>query len=307
MTSDLDERLRRANAPAEEALRLGPFYRGKMQTFPKCPVRGSEDLSIWYTPGVAAQSRAIHANPDLVYEHTNKANHVAIVSDATRVLGLGDIGPLAGLPVMEGKALLFKVLGGVDATPLCLATTDADELVRAVEMLAPSFGGVNLEDIAQPKCFDVLGRLRGALDIPVWHDDQEGTATVVLAGLQASLELVGKRLGALKLALIGCGAANTASYRLLVTAGADPRGIVVCDRKGTLHAQREDEPELRARFPNKWRMCEETNGERVVGGIREALRGADACIAFSASGPNVIRPEWVKEMAPDAIVFACAN
>jgi malate dehydrogenase (oxaloacetate-decarboxylating) len=307
MASERDERERRANAPAEEALRLGPFYRGKMQTLPKCPVRGSDDLAIWYTPGVAAQSRAIHANPELVYEHTNRANHVAIVSDATRVLGLGDIGPLAGLPVMEGKALLFKLLGGVDATALCLATKDPDELVRAVEWLAPSFGGVNLEDIAQPKCFDVLARLRDSLDIPVWHDDQEGTATVVLAGLRNALELVGKRLSAVKIALIGCGAANTASYRLLVAAGVDPRGVVVCDRKGALHPKRADATELRTRFPVKWRICEETNSERVTGGIREALRGADACIAFSAPGPGVILPEWIRDMAHDAIVFACAN
>jgi malate dehydrogenase (oxaloacetate-decarboxylating) len=307
MTNPQNERERRAHEPGEEALRLGAFYRGKMQTLPKCPVRGLPDLAIWYTPGVAAQSRAIHADPARVYELTNKTNHVAIVSDATRVLGLGDIGPLAGLPVMEGKALLFKLLGGVDATALCLATKDPAELVRAVELLAPSFGGVNLEDLAQPKCFDVLARLRGALDIPVWHDDQEGTATVVLAALRGALEIVGKRLGALKIALIGCGAANTASVRLLVSAGADPRGMVVCDRRGALHARRSDEAELRAHFPNKWRMCEETNAEGVTGGIREALRGADVCIAFSAPGPGVIAPEWVKAMAPDAVVFACAN
>jgi malate dehydrogenase (oxaloacetate-decarboxylating) len=307
MPSEQGERERKANAPAEEALRLGPFYRGKMQTLPKCPVRGLEDLAIWYTPGIAAQSRAIHADPALVYEHTNKGNHVAIVSDATRVLGLGDIGPLAGLPVMEGKALLFKLLGGVDATALCLATKDPDELARTVELLAPAFGGVNLEDIAQPKCFDVLARLKGVLDIPVWHDDQEGTATVVLAALRSALEIVGKRIGALKIAWIGCGAANTASVRLLVSAGADPRGMVVCDRRGVLHAKRSDEAELRARFPNKWRMCEETNGDGVTGGIRDALRGADVCVAFSSPGPGVIAPEWVKAMAPGAIVFACAN
>jgi malate dehydrogenase (oxaloacetate-decarboxylating) len=270
-------------------------------------VRGLDDLAIWYTPGVAAQSRAIQADPALVYEHTNKANTVAVVSDATRVLGLGDVGPLAGLPVMEGKALLFKVLGGVDAFPLCLATRDPDELVRAVEMLAPSFGGVNLEDIAQPKCFAVLARLKSSLGIPVWHDDQQGTATVVLAGLRNALRLVGKRLDALRIAWIGCGAANVANMRLLMAAGADPGGFVAVDRKGILHPGREDLPWLREHSPEKARLCLETNAERVTGGVREALRGADVCIAFSEPRPGVVAPEWVKEMARDPVVLACAN
>src|SRR5574341_2667919 len=172
-----EELLARARKPAEDAMRLHQFYRGKMQTLPKCPIRSFDDFAVWYSPGVAAPCRAIQAEPSLVYAHTNKANTIAIVSDGSRVLGLGDIGPEAGLPVMEGKSLLFKYLGGVDAVALCLATRTAEELVQAVEWLAPSFGAINLEDIAQPKCFRVLEALRGRLAIPIWHDDQQGTGT----------------------------------------------------------------------------------------------------------------------------------
>ena len=237
---ELEELLARASRPAEEALRLHPFYRGKVQTAPKCPIRGVEDFAVWYTPGVAAPCQEIQARPERVWEHTNRGNLVAVVSDGTRVLGLGDIGPEAGLPVMEGKALLFKHLGGVDAVPLCLGTKDPDELVRAVEWLAPSFGGVNLEDIAQPKCFRVLERLRERLPIPVWHDDQQGTATVLLAGLTNALALVGKRLDGVRLAMVGIGAANVATYRLLRARGVDPAQIVACDSRGTLHRGRAD-------------------------------------------------------------------
>src|SRR3990172_302852 len=177
---DKDALLARATKPSEDALRLHLFYRGKMQTALKCPVRDFGDFAIWYTPGVAAPCRAIQADPELVYAHTNKANTIAIVTDGTRVLGLGDIGPEAGLPVMEGKALLFKYLGGVDAVPICLKTKDPDELVRAVELLEPAFGAINLEDIAQPKCFRILDTLRARLSIPVWHDDQQGSAPALL-------------------------------------------------------------------------------------------------------------------------------
>jgi malate dehydrogenase (oxaloacetate-decarboxylating) len=302
-----DELLARAQKPAEEALRLHPFYRGKVQIAPKCPIRSLDDFAIWYTPGVAAPCKAIQARPELVWEHTNRGNLVAIVSDGTRVLGLGDIGPEAGLPVMEGKALLFKYLGGVDAVPLCLGTKDPDELVRAVEWLAPSFGAVNLEDIAQPKCFRVLAALRERLPIPVWHDDQQGTATVLLAGLTNALEVVGKRIDRVRIALIGTGAANVAIYRLLRARGVDPAGIVACDSRGTLHRGRVDLEAARETYSDKWRICTETNPERVTGGIAKALRGADVCIAFSRPGPGVIEPDWVRAMARDAIVFACAN
>jgi malate dehydrogenase (oxaloacetate-decarboxylating) len=208
---------------------------------------------------------------------------------------------------MEGKALLFKYLGGVDAVPLCVRTRDADDLVHIVKALVPSFGGVNLEDIAQPKCFRVLDALRGELDIPVWHDDQQGTATAVLAGLSNALKLVNKPLGNIKIAMVGMGAANVSTYRLLKAAGASASGIVACDSVGTLHAGRADIEDRQIEFPDKWRVCTETNPDRITGGIREALQGADVCLAFSRSGPGVIDPLWVKAMAANAIVFACAN
>ena len=296
-----------ADAPGEIAMKLHPFYKGKIQVMPKCAIRDFSDFAIWYTPGVAAPCRAIHRQPDLVYEHTNKANSVAVVSDGTRVLGLGDIGPQAGLPVMEGKALLFKYLGGVDAVPLCLGTKDADELIRTVEILAPSFGAINLEDISQPKCFRVLDELRSRLDIPIWHDDQQGSATVALAGLLGALKVVGKPLEHVRIAMVGMGAANVATYRLLIAHGVDPAAVVACDRKGTLHRDRQDIAERQREFSDKWRICMESNALQVKGGIAEALAGADVCIAFSSSGPDVIRPEWIQGMAENAIVFACAN
>lgn len=290
-----------------DALRRHAQARGKIQVLPRCAIDNLDDFATWYTPGVAAPCRAIRAEAELVYEYTNKGNCVAIVSDGTRVLGLGDIGPKAGLPVMEGKALLFKYLGGVDAVPLCLGTRDPEELIRTVELLAPSFGGVNLEDIAHPKCFRVLETLRSRLDIPVWHDDQQGSAAVALAALLNALEVVGKTIGGLKIALIGAGAAGVATYRALRAGGAEAAAVVVCDSKGTLHAGRHDIEERREEFVEKWRICQETNAEGVAGGIAEALRGAQACIAFAGCGPDVIRPEWIRSMARDSIVFACAN
>ena len=272
---------------------------------PKCPVRDLSDFAVWYTPGVAEASRAIADDPTLVYSHTNKANSVAIVSDGSRVLGLGDIGPEAGLPVMEGKALLFKYLGGVDATPICVNASSVDDLVQLVEAIQPSFGAVNLEDIAQPKCFEVLDRLRATLGVPVWHDDQQGTATVVVAALRNALEIVDKPIDAIDVAMVGMGAANVATYRLLVAAGVDPGRVVACDRGGILHPGREDLIRCQEQYPDKWRVCTESNLRRLTGGIAEALAGADVCIAFS--GPAVIRPEWVAGMGDQAVVFACAN
>jgi malate dehydrogenase (oxaloacetate-decarboxylating) len=302
-----DERAARAQQPSEDAIRLHAFYRGKMQTLPKCPIRGFDDFAVWYTPGVAAPCRAIQADPAAVYTHTNKANTIAIVTDGTRVLGLGDIGPEAALPVMEGKALLFKYLGGVDAIALCLRTKDPAELIRTVELLAPAFGGINLEDIAQPKCFRILDSLRARLDIPVWHDDQQGSATGLLAGFLNALKVVGKAPHRVRIAMIGMGAANVASYRLLAAAGVDREAIIACDRRGTLHKGRHDIERAQETFADKWRVCVETNRAGVDGGIAEALRDADVCIAFAASGPGIIKPEWVRTMARDAIVFACAN
>lgn len=302
-----EDLVKKAQQPAEEAMRLHPLYRGKIQMMPKCPIRNYSDFAIWYSPGVAAPCRAIHANPDLVFEHTNRANCIAIVSDGSRVLGLGDIGPEAGLPVMEGKALLFKYLGGVDAIPLCLRTKDPDELICTVKTLEPSFGGINLEDIAQPNCFRILDALRAELSIPVWHDDQQGTATVLLAGFLNALKLVGKEIGKVKIAMIGMGAANVATYRLLKASGVDPTRIVACDSKGILHKGRRDLEERQHEFTDKWRVCTETNDEGSVGGIAEALHGADVCVAFSRPEPATILPEWIQTMAHDAVVFACAN
>ena len=304
---DQKERLSEASTPATEALRRHPNYHGKVQMMPKCPIRGREDFAIWYTPGVAAPCRAIVDNPELVYEHTNKANTIAVVSDGSRVLGLGNIGPEAGLPVMEGKALLFKYLGGVDAVPLCLSSQGPDDIVRAVELVAPSFGGINLEDIAQPKCFGVLDRLRDGLGIPVWHDDQQGTATAVAAGLMNALKLVDKPLSRVRIVMFGMGAANVSVYRLLTTMGVEPQAIVACDSKGILHRGRHDIEAQQADFYDKWQVCLNTNADRLRGGPGQAFTGVDVCIAFSQSGPNLIRPQWIEAMAQDAIVFACAN
>jgi len=304
-----EELLAKAKKPAEDAMVLHPFYRGKVQTAPKCPVRGLDDFAIWYTPGVAAPCKAIQENPDLAYEYTNKGNTVAVVSDGTRVLGLGNIGPLAGLPVMEGKALLFKYLGGVDAVPICLDTRDPYRIILAVKWIQPSFGGINLEDIEQPKCFRVLDMLRSdpEVQIPVWHDDQQGTATVILAGLINALKVVGKRMEEIKVAVIGSGAANIATIRLLVASGVPFGNIIACDSQGILHPGREDIAQRKIEFIDKWRICQQSNAEGRQGGIPEALRGVDVCIAASKPGPGTILPEWVKEMAEDAIVFACAN
>ncbi len=302
-----EELLAKARKPAEDAMRLHPFYRGKMQTMPKCVVRDFSDFAIWYTPGVADPCRAIQADKEKVYEFTNKWNTVAVVSDGTRVLGLGDIGPEAGLPVMEGKALLFKYLGGVDAVPICLDTKDPDEIIQAVKWLQPSFGGINLEDISSPKCFYILDRLRAEAQIPVWHDDQQGTATINLAGLINALKVVGKKKEDVKLAIIGIGAANTAVLRLLFIDGFKPANTLIVDSKAILHTGRTDLEEKQKENPYKWDLCQRTNPEKRSGGIAEALKGADVCISLAKSGPGVILPEWVKGMAKDAIIFACAN
>ena len=304
---DTQEKLTRAQKPSADAMKLHPFYRGKIETVPKACIRSLDDFAIWYTPGVAAPCRAIVKQPDLVYEYTNKWNTIAIVSDGTRVLGLGDIGPKAGLPVMEGKALLFKWLGGVDAVPIMLDTKDPDEIIHTVLMLQPAFGGVNLEDIAQPKCFRVLDTLREKAEIPIWHDDQQGTACVTLAGLINALRIVHKPIGEVRIVFVGSGAANVAISRLCFKAGADPARCMVVDSHGILHNKRQDIFLRRAEYVDKWRLCQMTNAAGRQGGIAEALADADVCIALSQPGPGTIRPEWISQMAPDAIVFACAN
>lgn len=290
-----------------EALRLHASYRGKIQVAPKCPIRSAGDFAFWYTPGVAAPCRKIQEDPASVYEYTGKSNLIAVVSDGSRVLGLGNIGPHAGLPVMEGKELLFKYLGGVDAVAICLATQDEDELVRTVQLLEPSFGGINLEDIAQPRCFRVLEKLRSTMKIPVWHDDQQGSATAVLAALINALKVTGRAVGSARIAMLGMGAANFATYRLLKAYGVNPAQIVACDSQGILHRNREDLKQKQSEFREKWMVCLETNPEMLTGGIQQALRGADVCIAFTRPIPGLLKAEWVRAMAKDAIVFACAN
>jgi malate dehydrogenase (oxaloacetate-decarboxylating) len=283
-------------------------FTGKVQVVPKCAITSYDDFAIYYTPGVAEPCREIVKDIEQVYELTNRANMVAVVSDGTRVLGLGDIGPEAALPVMEGKAILFKYLGGVDAFPICLATKKEDELVTAVKWLEPSFGGINLEDIEKPKCFRVLERLRKEMGIPVWHDDQQGTATVTLAGVMGALKVVRKKIDEIRVSMIGAGAANIYIARLLIAAGVKAGNIIMVDSKGILHPDRVD---LKEKEPEKWEMCLLTNAERRKGGIPEAMEGTDICIAMSRSRrpdePPVIAPEWIKRMAEDPIVFACAN
>jgi malate dehydrogenase (oxaloacetate-decarboxylating) len=291
----------------EEALARHLASRGKLQAMPKCPIRSFDDFAIWYTPGVAAPSRAIAADRRLAYDYTNRANTVAIVSDGSRVLGLGNIGPEAALPVMEGKALLFKYLGGVDAVPICLDCHTVDEIVATVRALAPSFGGINLEDIETPKCFRVLEALRNSLPIPVWHDDQQGSAAAALAGLLSALRLVGKSITDIRIALIGVGAANTALFKILKAHGVDTERIIACDSKGILNRHRADIERDACRLREKWQICCESNGDGIDGGIAEALRMADVCVAFSRSGPGVIPEDAIMGMARDAIVFACAN
>jgi malate dehydrogenase (oxaloacetate-decarboxylating) len=270
---------------------------GKIEVTPKTPVKTRDDLSMAYTPGVARVSSAIAEDPAKVWTLTIKANTVAVVTDGTAVLGLGDVGPEAALPVMEGKAMLFKEFAGIDAFPICLATTDPDEIVAAVKAIAPVFGGINLEDIAAPRCFEVERRLREELDIPVFHDDQHGTAVVVLAALHNALRLVGKRLENAKVVVVGCGAAGTAIARLLLAAGA--RNVVGCDRDGALVRG------TAGLSPAHAALAELTNPNLEQGAADDVLAGADAVIGVSR--PGAFTAAGVARMAGDAIVFAMAN
>ena len=304
---NVDELLAKAKKPSADAMVLHPFYRGKVETALKCCVRDFNDFAIWYTPGVAAPCRAIAEDPEKVYEHTNKWNTVAVVSDGTRVLGLGDIGPKAGLPVMEGKALLYKYLGGVDGIAVMLDTKDPDAIINTVMLLQPGFGGVNLEDISNPKCFYILDTLREKAEIPIWHDDQQGTATVTLAGLMNAIKVVGKDKEKVKIAFIGAGASNVAISRIIFGWGVDPAKCFIVDSKGILHKNRKDIEMRKAEYVDKWKLCQITNAEGREGNIPDAMKGADVVIALSRSGPGVVLPEWISTMAKDAIVFACAN
>ena len=302
-----EELIRKAEKPGRDAMRLHPFYQGKIQVMAKCVVRNMDDFAIWYTPGVAKPCLAIKDDPLTVFEHTNKGNFVAVVSDGTRVLGLGDIGPEAAMPVMEGKALLFKYLGGVDAFPICVDTKDPDELIDFVLKLQPSFGGINLEDISQPKCFYILDELRKRAHIPVWHDDQQGTAAVTVAGLINAVKLVNKKLSEIKVTMVGAGAANIRVAHQMFLAGVKPENVIMVDSKGIIHTEREDAEILATKYKEKWELAQITNPDKISGGIPEAMKDADVVIALSKPGPGVIEPEWVKLMARDPILFVCAN
>ncbi len=303
MQEDLRKSLKAANKANELALEYHSRYNGKIEIGLKVPVRGYGDFAIWYTPGVAEPCRAIKDSRERVYEYTGKGNFVAIVTDGTRVLGLGDVGAEAALPVMEGKALLFKYLGDVDAFPICLATKDVDEIINVVKWIAPTFGGINLEDIASPKCYYLLERLKEELTMPVWHDDQQGTALVILGGLINALNVVGKSLEEVTISLIGAGAANMSVAKYVHKAGAKWGNMIMLDSKGILNTERVDVKGDR----NKWEISQKTNKEGRKGGIKEAMRDTDVCIALSTPGPGIIKKEWVADMADDAIVFACAN
>jgi len=298
------EKVEKAKLPGKLALKYHPYYEGKIEIVSKVPVRSLDDFAIWYTPGVAEPCKEIVKNTSLVFDYTNRGNTVAVVSDCTRVLGLGNIGPEAGLPVMEGKCLIFKYLGGVDAVPIVLRTRDAEHFIDVVKTLEPSFGGINLEDVEKPKCFYILDRLRNEMNIPVWHDDQQGTAAVEAAGLINALKFTGRKIDQVKIALVGAGAASQAIARVIFKAGVKPKNLIAVDSKGILNPDRTD---LKETDPYKWELCLTTNGDGRRGGIREALKGVDVCMATSRPGPGVIKKEWISEMADDPIVFACAN
>jgi malate dehydrogenase (oxaloacetate-decarboxylating) len=301
----VDELLAKAKKPALIASPMHRFYEGKVQVMPKCAIASTDDFAVWYTPGVAAPCKEIQANPDKSFELTNRWNYVAVVTDGTRVLGLGNIGPEAAMPVMEGKALLFKYLGGVDAFPICLKTKSAEEIVRACELLEPSFGGVNLEDIEKPKCFYVLEKAKERLQIPVWHDDQQGTATVILAGLINAFKIVGKKPRESLITLMGSGAANIRTAYVLIKWGVKAGNIIMVDTKGIVNAGRKDI--TREEDPWKHDLTQKTNAEGRTGDAADAFRGVDIVVAASKPGPDTIKKEWIRTMADNAVLFACAN
>ena len=280
---------------AKQAIALHKKLGGKIRIQPAAPVRNRADLSLVYTPGVAAVSMLVANNPKLAREYTVKGRMVAVISDGSAVLGLGNIGALGALPVMEGKCALFKTFAGVDAVPIVLDTQEVDEVVKTVLAIAPAFGGINLEDFAAPKCFEIERRVVEALDISVMHDDQHGTAIVVLAGILNSLKVVGKKMPNVQIVISGAGAAGTATANLLYAAGA--KGIIMLDRKGIIDGTRAE--------PHKQKLARFTNPKGITGGLREALTGADVLIGVS--GPGLAKAEDIKLMAKKAIVFALAN
>ena len=281
----------------KRALELHEKYRGKIDIRCDMPLENREDLAVAYTPGVAQPCLEIAKNPANAYKYTSKSHLVAIVTDGSAVLGLGNIGGMAGMPVMEGKAALFKAFGGVDGFPICLSTQNTEEIIAAVRAIAPTFGGINLEDIAAPRCFEIEARLERELDIPVFHDDQHGTAIVVTAALMNALKIVGKRMEEIKVALSGPGAAGTAIIKMLEHCGV--KNIVACDSKGVIFRGRE------GLDPHKTMLAETTNPENIRGTIAEAVCGADVFVGVSA--PNILTQEMVKTMAAQPIIFAMAN
>ncbi|MEX2723085.1 MAG: NADP-dependent malic enzyme [Candidatus Freyarchaeota archaeon] len=272
-----------------DAVEMHAYFQGKIETIPKCWISGLDDFAIWYTPGVAEACKAIIEEKDKIFELTLKWNTIAVVSDGTRVLGLGNIGPEAALPVMEGKSLLFKYLGGVDAVPLCLNTTDEAKIVEIVKAVEPSFGGINLEDIEKPKCFSLLERLKNELSIPVWHDDQQGTSLVVLAALINALKIVGKKLEEARIMIIGSGAAGMATARLLMEAGVGGRNMLIVDSKGILSSSRPDIEKLSTTNPWKAELARRTNPGNIEGGAEDAVKGSDVLIALSVPKPGTVK------------------
>lgn len=283
---------------AEESLKKHYEWKGKLEVTPRAAVNDKESLSLAYTPGVAQACLEIQKDIDKSYELTRRWNTVAVVTDGTAVLGLGDIGPEAGMPVMEGKCVLFKAFGGVDAIPLCVRSKDVDEIVNTVALLAGSFGGVNLEDIAAPRCFEIEQKLKERCDIPIFHDDQHGTAVITLAGLTNALKVTGKNINDIKLVINGAGAAATAVVKLLVSAGL--KNVVMCDRKGAIYEGRTENMN-----PFKEEIARLTNRGLEKGTLADVIKGADAFIGVSA--PGALTTEMVRTMNKDAIVFACAN
>jgi malate dehydrogenase (oxaloacetate-decarboxylating) len=281
----------------EKALALHKEWNGKIETISKTPVKSREALSLAYTPGVAEPCKVIANDKEAAYQYTMKANTVAVVSDGSAVLGLGNIGPYAAMPVMEGKAVLFKEFGGVNAVPICLDTQDTEEIIKAVTWLAPAYGGINLEDISAPRCFEIEERLKAALDIPVFHDDQHGTAIVVLAGIINALKVVGKQKEACKVVVNGAGSAGVAITKLLLTYGFT--NVILCDKVGIVSTSTEGLNWMQEK------MAKITNPNHETGSLADALKNADIFVGVSA--PNIVTPEMVQSMAPDSILFAMAN